>query len=105
LSDENSFFLSTQSKSIKKPKFGTCLFGPRGKRARDCREAAGCGAGAEQLFQDLSAPLGTGRLALDYRERREEVAATGAENKEEDLWGKAHGKTGAVRCRGRDPST
>lgn len=49
--------------------------------------------------------MGTGRLALDYRERREEVAATGAENKEEDLWGKAHGKTGAVRCRGRDPST
>lgn len=76
------------------------------KGARDCREAAGGGgAGAEQLFQDLSAPLGTGRLALDYRERREEVAATGAENKEGHLWEKACGKMGAVRFRGRDPST
>lgn len=67
------------------------------KGDRERREAAGDGAGAEQLLQDLSAPLGMGKLALDCRERGERrEQQQGPENKEGHLLGQAHGETGAV---------
>lgn len=78
------FFLSTQSKSIKKTKFGACLFGPIGKEMGGEGELRGWGW-AEQLFQDLGPPWEWGRLALDCREKGEQQ--WGTENKEGDLWG------------------
>lgn len=68
------------------------------KGDRERREAAGGGAGAERLLQDLSAPLGMGRLALACRERGGErrEQQQGTENKEGHLLGQAHGEMGAL---------
>lgn len=63
------------------------------KGDRERREAAGGGAGAEQLLQDLSAPLGMGRLALDCREEEREGRSSRVQRtKKGTFWGRPLGR-------------